>query len=855
MTSNALHYRSRSAILLFAVTLSGAASLMYQVAWTRRLITVTSATATSQALVLAIFMAGLGVGALLGGRLSVRLRRPILGYASVEVAAAALALLSPTAVDWSERVRDGIGPLAQLAFIAFYFLIITTLLGMSLPCAIETIIGSDESPKTRGRIVSSLYGLNTLGAAGGCLLAGFVTIEHVGLSATSAWGAALATGAGLVSLLTVRKREIVVSWSQVPSVESRFMLAAFVSGAAGLGAEVVWTRLFSLIVPNTVYALSQVLFAVLLGIALGAAISNYVARTISATDDPQNTALRVAGLVASLGAVLLGLIPFVLSGLASSRTAQKELAAGRATLSMLALLALLVLTSAFVAAILPLLVMASHSIKGSRVFAGLYAANTLGAVIGSLGVGFVLLPAWGTRMTGLVLMMLLIGLALTMLTREARSRRVVVAAFVACLLLHFSHNVPRQLYEARIGPETQILEFREGIESNVMVTQDATMRKLWIGSIWVAGTGGPHDAFGHIPGLMVAEPKRVLGIALGTGQTFAAVFKHGVQDFDCVEIDANVVALSRKWFGEANGGLLDDPRVTTHIADGRSFMRSTDAKYDMIVLEPLQSWTAGTTNLYTREFYEEAQRLLNPGGVVAQWIPFYGQAAKETRAMVRTGLDVFPNATLWLVQSDGVIVYSDTLPSLSPSTIDKRIDERGIATDLQKFPARSAEDLLNYMMLGPRGLRDWTAGSELIVDDRPFLEFRAARAIGSPQKFRKILDSLRPHIDNIADYVSGLSAEEEEQVKRVDLMRHIRFELSLVPMNQHEERVTKLEAIGPDAAKSAHWRAMYRQEIFAWYRSLASHDSKAAEAVLERGRAREPALFPASTPPKALPVP
>ncbi len=841
-----LSNRTKNVIILFAVTLSGAASLMYQVAWTRRLITVTSATATSQALVLAIFMAGLGAGALLGGRLSVRLRRPILAYACVEVVAAAGALLSPQSIGWSESLRDSLGPTAQLSFIAINFLVITTLLGMSLPFAIEELIGHDESAKSRGRIVSALYGLNTLGAAGGCLLAGFVTIEHIGLSATSTLGAALAAAAALLSLLCIHKRTVQAAWSKARAVEARFMWAAFVSGAAGLGAEVVWTRLFGLIVPNTVYALSQVLFAVLLGIALGAAISNLVARSIPDDAHPQRWALRAVGLIASLGAVLLGLIPYVLSSLASSGAAQKELAAGRSSGSMLALLALLVLTSAFVAAILPLLVMASRSQKGARVFAGLYAANTLGAVVGSLGVGFVLLPMWGTRFTGLFLMMLMIGLGLMVLAREAKARRIVVAAFVACILLHFSHNVPRQLYEARIGPQAEILEFREGIESNVMVTQDSNVRTLWIGSVWVAGTGGPHEAFGHIPALMVAKPKRVLGIALGTGQTFAAVFKHGVEHFDCVEIDANVVALSRKWFGDANGGFLDDPRVTTHIEDGRSFMRRSDTKYDMIVLEPLQSWTAGTTNLYTREFYEDAQRLLNPGGVVAQWIPFYGQAAKETRAMVKTGLDVFPNATLWLVQTDGVIVYSDDLPGLSPNTLDKRIQERGIAGDLQKFPARSAEDLLNYLMLGPRGLREWTADAEIIVDDRPFLEFRAARAIGSPRKFQRILGTLLPHTDDISEYLSGLSSEESQVVNRIDRVRRLRFELAAIPMNLHERRMVKLESLGPGAEKSAHWRAMYQLEIRSWYQALAPSDSLAAQAVLTRGNKHAPRTIPPS---------
>jgi hypothetical protein len=267
-------------------------------------------------------------------------------------------------------------------------------------------------------------------------------------------------------------------------------------------------------------------------------------------------------------------------------------------------------------------------------------------------------------------------------------------------------------------------------------------------------------------------------------------------------------------------------------------MRQSDAKYDMIVLEPLQSWTAGTTNLYTREFYEEAQRLLNPGGVVAQWIPFYGQASEETRSMVGTGLDVFANATLWLVQNDGVIVYSDTMPSLAPEILDRRIRERGIASTLEKFPARSAEDLLHYLQLGTKGLRAWTEGAEIIVDDRPFLEFRAARAIGSPNKFFSILDSLRPFLDNIADYTPGASTADKKVIRRVDQIRQASVALRSVAQDQHEKRVRLLEAIEPDATLSMQWQRLYHQEIMAWAVAVRAQDEAAARAILVRGKNR-----------------
>lgn len=828
--------RRAAALRIVAVVLSGAASLCYQVAWTRRLVTITSATATSQALVLAVFMAGLGIGALFGGRIATRMARPILGYAAVELAAAALALLAAPMIDLAVALRPTLGA-AQLVLVAAYFLVVTTLLGMSLPFLIEQAHADDPAGE-RGRAVSALYGCNTLGAAIGCLVAGFAAIEHLGLSRTVWLGAALALAAALLGAATARPRRAAddAVLLEAGAIERRWLAAAFAAGAVGLAVEVLWTRLFGLIVPNTVYAISQVLAAVLLGIALGAALAHRIARRAAGSGDPAAVATRAAGLVAGLGAALLAVVPHLLVALAGDADAQKELAAGRAAPPMLALLVLLVVVSALVAAVLPLLVIASRVGRGTRAFAALYAANTAGSVVGSLAAGFALLPALGARASGLLLELTLLALAGALLARQPRLRAVTAAVLASCVFLHLSHDVPRELYRARLPADARILEFREGVESNVMVTEDGRTgeRNLWIGSIWVAGSRGPHAAFGHIPGLLVERPRRVLGIALGTGQTFAAVFAHGAERFDCVEIDAGVVELSRRWFGEANRGLLDDPRVHVHIEDGRAFMRETDEKFDLIVLEPLQSWTLGTTNLYSREFYAEARRILAPGGVVAQWIPFYGQDAAETRAMVRTGLDVFPHASLWLVLKDGVAVFSNDPFALSLPALERRIHARGFAADLLRFPAGSIGDLASYVLLGTRGLRAWTDGAEVITDDRPFLEFRAARAIGTANKFAAIVDTIRPFLDDLGAYQTDTLPSAVADLAAADRLRRAAFDLLTTPPDRHAERVARLEEVADP--RSVRWRSLYKREVDAWLGTFPPGDPRAADVIARARR-------------------
>jgi hypothetical protein len=208
--------------LFAAVLLSGSAGLLYQVAWTRRVASVTSATVTAQAVVLGIFMAGLGAGALLAGRRARGLARPLLAYAGVEIAAALLASLSIPLIAWSDALRPyavrlGADPVVglwvQLLTLSAFLLLPAALMGASIPFVIEAVEREGVGAERSARITSALYAINTLGAA-----AGF--------------------------------RDLAGWWQ-----------AAAVAGFIGLGIEVVWTRLISLVVLNTVYAFTQVLQA------------------------------------------------------------------------------------------------------------------------------------------------------------------------------------------------------------------------------------------------------------------------------------------------------------------------------------------------------------------------------------------------------------------------------------------------------------------------------------------------------------------------------------------------------------------------------------------------------------------
>ena len=848
-----------------AVLLSGAAGLLYQVAWTRRVASVTSATVTAQAVVLGIFMAGLGLGALLAGRRARRTRRPLMAYAGVEVGAAVLAGASIPAIGASDAIRTGasallgdpaLGLWVQILAVSAFLLIPAALMGASIPFVIEGIERRGLDAEHASRTMSAIYAINTLGAAAGCLLAGFVAVEYVGLLRTTWLGAACAFAAAMLAALVARSDERPARDAELPQAGWRSLAGlwplAAAAGFIGLGIEVVWTRLISLVVLNTVYAFTQVLASVLLGIALGAALAVGWIRRAHARPDPADALARMAAGVAFAAALIFSLIPAVIVALAGAEDLQLALASGLSWRGNALLLFLLCPPSALVASLLPLLVaIARERTRGAEGFALLYGANTAGSVLGSTLAGFALLPWLGTAGSNTLLVATTLVVA-ALLARRGRvfAGQTALAPLVAGsvgalgLLLAVAADLPRAVYEAKLEEGTEILAFREGVQSDVMVTQDeAGVRRIWINSSWVAGTGGGHRSLGHIPALLVERPRRALGIALGTGQTFASITKHGVERLDCVELDAGVIELSTTWFADVNDRLFERPEVRLHQNDGRAFLRATTDRFDVIVLEPLQAWTAGTSNLYSKEFYEEARAVLAPGGVLAQWIPFYGQGVDETRAMVRAAREVFPEASLWLDDHDGILILQAEPFALDPESLRRRIDARGLRADLARNSFDGTEDLLSLFVMGPRALETWQAGAALLTDDRPFLEFAAARDL-SQKAYRPILRSMAGKLDPAASYLAETADDEaREAALRAGRIRRAVLSERAHPEHEMVLRASALESALASTPSSALVPRRYRNLILEWGTGLERAGRlQEAEGVYRRGLRNDPDL-------------
>jgi len=832
-----------------ATLTSGVACMFYQLAWVRKLTGVTTAATVAQVLVLAAFMAGLGLGAWLGGKLLHRITRPLLAYAVIELAAASLFLVGIPLLSASLHVQSGLLDLGaspgvalggQLGVVGLYLVAATTLLGMTLPMLIA---GLEALPATTSLVkeeaaYSLIYGINTAGALAGCVICGYVSIELVGLDRSILLGIAcsLASALGALSIGTVRAA-LPVSDAAPPAAVSRRVLAVvFATGAIALAAEVVWIRMFSLVILNTVYAFTQVLAAVLLGIALAGIATAWIGRRLLRGEGAGSRLLRVTFCALLAAALWMSCVPWLTRELAGTADFAGLAASGRSIKVVVLLAGILVPSSGLLALVLPLLIAATTSRDTTQVLARLFAVNTLGAVLGALAMGLWLLPWLGLGGAQLVLACAVVLVAWLVPGRVfGRVRWAALGgAVVGVLALHTVIDLPEDLYALRFERDETILDLREGVTSDVLVSEDpAGHRRIWINSAWVAGTGGGHALLGHLPALSVNRIDHALGIALGTGQTFGAILQHGANRLDCVEINPDVVALSRRWFAAWNHGLFDHPGVRVFLEDGRAFLRATRERYDLIVLEPLQAWSAGTTALYTREFYQEAKRVLRDGGVLAQWIPFYGQDTAATQAMVRTAIDVFPQASLWLDEADGILLLYQGTFELPWATLKRALQGPELAPLLDHKHLDGEGDVLSLFLMGPTGLANWTRDAELLEDDRPFLEYEAARHLGRTS-FAATLASTLDHLEDPGVYMPGATFDTRGAV----LARRATLARPLCPPERLEICAAEIEADLARAGPSERLRYQYRQLILAWA-NVPTHSRARRESILLRGIAHQ----------------
>jgi spermidine synthase len=719
---------------------SGMPALIYQVVWQRALFAIYGVNAQSVAVVVTAFMLGLGIGSLIGGRLSARFpRNGILIFGLAELGVAAFGLASLRIFHWAATYTAGANLLSVILFSLLLLLIPTILMGATLPLLVEHLVLRTNRV---GFSVSTLYFVNTFGSAVACYLCAAFLLRDFGQSGSVTMAACLNALVGASAYTYARRKETPGSPTErnTQQPEASFtamslttaMVLAGLSGFIALGFEIAWFRVFALASSDRAPAFALLLSTFLAGIAAGSFLSEKLSIRRSRAE-----IVPVIGILLILaGALSVYLPPFVATLMAHG-------------ISFLVSTPVFFLLAALVGAVLPLLcsVAISPDERAGRRVSFIYVSNILGSAAGSLGIGFGLMQHFGLLpiALGLAFLAVFTGSALLIFgKRRVSMRRVWTAALIAAALaavpastsfysLLFERLIFGTRAEARV-PFPHIVENRNGV---IGVTQDGA----------VFG-GGVYDGYFNIDPMndenLVARayalsafcpsPKRILVIGLATG-SWAQIFANQpqVESLDAVEINPGYLQLIRLY--PMVRSFLENPKVRVYVDDGRRWLVAhPEARYDAIITNNSFNWRDHSTGLLSVEYFQLARHHLNPGGVYY----FNSTEADET---IATALHVFPY---------GLRVINFAAVSDSPIVIDRvrwmdilhgyKIDGRTVFDPTNPAAERV---LAAYMMLAetvngpPRflgmestdSLRGRLEGRLLITDDNMGQEWRSGFAI------------------------------------------------------------------------------------------------------------------------------
>ena len=748
---------------------SGACALIYQITWMRLFRLAMGNTVFTSATVLTAFMAGLALGSWLAGRLADRTGRPLRVYAWLEVfiglcglaMTPAFSALEPV-YGWLYRELGGTGLwLGVGRFVASAALLAlpTTLMGATLPLLSRF---TTQRLERMGRDLGRLYALNTLGAALGAALTGFLLVPSLGVQTTlwAAAGANLLIGALAFVLTDAPPARPLADEPAASRGDLAALWALGLTGFASMIYEVSWTRTLSLLIGSSVYAFTLMLVAFICGLGLGSLVlAGWIDRRARLLGTLALLQLAV-GLTALLVEPLFGLLPLVVVELVNRYAGSF----GLLHLSEFLLAFGLMFLPTFAAGgIFPAAakLYTRHLATVGKSVGDAYAANTLGAVLGAFAGGFLLIPLIGVQASILAATTLNIGLGLYFLWRDGSFSRPLVRVLAPGLLLlplavsrlpawdvALLNSAP-YLYAGQyqsaarlagqgvahaIGQDRRLLYAKEGMTATVTAWDLRGERFMRVNGKVVASSQGKdlrsHSLLAHLPLLLHEDPQQVLLIGLGCGISLGAALCHPIAAIDCVELSPEVVEAT-ELFSEVNQDALADPRTQMIVGDGRNHLALSEGRYDVIISQPSSLWIAGMVDLFTREFFHDCRQKLAPGGLVGVWLQAYALEPEDVQTIVATFADAFPYMSMWELMPgiDYLLVGSASPVEVGLDRLATRLDRPGVRRDLARSGGGDALDVLCSYVMGDQGIKKLAGDAPLNTDDNARLEFAAPRGL------------------------------------------------------------------------------------------------------------------------------
>jgi len=762
--------------LLVCFFFSGAAGLIDQVVWSKALGLVFGHTAYAVATVLAVFMAGLASGSAWMGRRGDQFNRPIALYGWLELGVAATAAISLAGLAGVRAAyvaaypyaAGNAGALLTLRFAgsALVLFLPTFLMGGTLPVLVR---GLTRNTADLGARLSRLYWINTAGAVAGTFAAGFLFLPSLGLRRTLAIAVALNLLAGAVALVLANKEPTRTSSNDLRLPEkaeappffapSRFFLICFgIVGATAMSYEIGWTRLLSTQLGSSTYAFTLMLGTFLAGIVLGGALFERWSRG----HEPNSTTFAITQTLTALAALvflvfftrLIEVLPPILR---ATHESFRGLVLAQFVTSALAMLPTAVVFGFnFPAAVVLIAGPRSATGTGAGVAVGrAYAWNTLGAIVGAIASGFLLMPRLGSfhLLAATAGVNLALAAAISFTSAQRRSWKIltvtanllllVSAAFIGFsnyfydpAVASFNTMMYWNLYDRPLtlrenAHALDIVYFRDGLNANISVARTGDYIALRTNGKVDASN---HDAttqllLGHLAAL-AHPPRRLLLVGFGSGMTASALAGYPeLERLDVVEIEPAVVGAA-PLLAQLNRNVLLDPRVHVTFDDARNFLFTTREKYDLIISEPSNPWIAGVATLFTSEFYAAVQGRLAAGGVFVQWMQAYSLYPEDLRMLFATFLSEFHGATLWHGDAPDLILMAPSPPS--GEILQRAQSLSGLPRlheDFAQLGMEEAAGLFGFYLLDDDGLRRFSSGAQINTDDRTLLEYHAPRTL------------------------------------------------------------------------------------------------------------------------------
>ncbi|HEV8096735.1 MAG TPA: hypothetical protein VGP71_13465 [Burkholderiales bacterium] len=744
-------------------TASGFAGLIYESIWTHYLKLFLGHAAYAQSLVLVVFMGGMALGSVLLGRMSVRLRNPLAGYALVEGMIGLLALgfheIFVALTDWSyASLLPALGSEwlalgAKLAVSCLLILPQSILLGMTFPLMSAGLVRA--RPAASGESIAMLYFTNSLGAAVGVLASGFVLIEWVGLPGTLRCAAAVnLVLAAVVWMVSRPARDPALAASaerHLPAARLLYTIA-LLTGLASFVYEISWIRMLSLVLGASTHSFELMLSVFILGLALGGFA---VRRRVDAVASPERL-LGWVQVVMGLAALAtlpaydatFGLMEWLMKGLSRSEAGYLFF-----NLSGQAVAAFVMLPATFCAGMtLPLITGALLRLgAGEAAIGKVYAANTLGAIAGVLLAVHAGLPLLGLKGTLIAGAAIDAALGLVLLYRFAPARRAFALAIAACAALFVPVSAAFELDANKMTAGV----FRHGDlassrDATILYRKDgktATVHLVLYPEATSIRTNGKSDGSinlrpegergsdeitmvltGAVPLSLKPEAKTAAVIGIGTGLTMHTLLQSlSIEQVETVEIESAMAEASRG-FLPRNSAAFADPRGSILIDDAKTFFSTHNRRYDIIISEPSNPWVSGVSNLFTREFYRRIRTHLNPGGLLVQWFQLY-EIDPSLVASVMGALGAeFAHYAIFAPSDHDVLIVASQAPIPLPASA-KAFEEPGLARELRTVHVLWAGDL-DARYLGNRATLEplfASYGAPANSDYFPVLDLNAAK--------------------------------------------------------------------------------------------------------------------------------